>query len=444
MSREFHQKTSKNLRIIFLLIITGFFLILRGSSAVRANVTQKPLLSIRPDTQAQRMRKSMEPVDGLLKRFPLQMVIPWFTEIVSVSSSGVQSNADFITAKISADGRFVAFSSWATNLFPSDTNSNMDVFVRSLEDNQTYRASVTSSGQSGSETYGYSISADGRYVAFDNSFAMVPNDTNSTWDIFVHDMLTGENVLASVSSDGVQGNQYSSTPSISADGHYVAFISAATNLVEGAVFTHSGLFVHDMIGGETILIGEFPERPVMSADGRFVAYLSYLGTNYRRAYVWDRLTGQTVHVGVGSNGEEANDFINNIAISPEGRFVVFDTMANNLVPGDTSADDVFLRDLQTNTTTRISVPSSGTQGNGQSYSPSISSNGDFIAYTSNSSNLVPGDTNQSPDIFLYNRLTGETNRISWPLREYKEMVYPKTRQFLSMGPKSLTNRGLQI
>jgi Tol biopolymer transport system component len=190
----------------------------------------------------------------------------------------------------------------------------------------------------------------------------VPGDTNgANRDIFVRDRQSGQTELVSVSSAGVQGNYGSSNPTISADGRFVAFESSASNLVPGDTNGANGdIFVHD------------------------------------------RETGQTERVSVSSAGAQGNYGSVDPTISADGRFVAFRSEANNLVPGDTNdRPDVFVRDRQTGETERVSVSSAGTQGNGHSVHPTISADGRFVAFESSASNLVPGDTNgANGDIFV--------------------------------------------
>jgi Tol biopolymer transport system component len=152
---------------------------------------------------------------------------------VSVASDGTQGNGDSVSPSISADGRYVAFMSYAYNLVPGDTNGKADVFVHDRLTGQTTRVSVASDGTQGNDgSGGASISANGRYVAFVSGASnLVPGDTNGKADVFVHDRLTGQTTRVSVASDGTEGNSDSIYPSISADGRYVAFQSWASNLI---------------------------------------------------------------------------------------------------------------------------------------------------------------------------------------------------------------------
>ncbi|MEZ4512377.1 MAG: thrombospondin type 3 repeat-containing protein [Chloroflexota bacterium] len=369
---------------------------------------------------------------GLLLLVTLQLAsaAPGDIERVSVDSSGGQGNDGSTVSSISSDGRFVAFHSFARNLVSGDTNGWEDIFVHDRQTGATSRVSVNSSGgQGNSFSLAPSISSDGRFVAFESHASnLVSGDTNGSTDIFVHDRQTGETSRISVNSSGGQGNNHSSAPSISSDGRFVAFHSAASNLVSGDT-GRDDVFVHDRQTGETSRVSvnssgdqgnSFSVLPSISSDGRFVAFTSYASnlvsgdTNGSHdVFVHDRQTGTTSRVSVDSSGSEGNGLSVYSSISSDGRFVAFQSRASNLVTGDTNnRDDIFVHDRQTGATSRVSVGSSGSQGNHFSFSPSISGDGRFVAFESYASNLVSGDTNGVPDIFVHDRQTGATSRIS--------------------------------
>ncbi|MBI3988598.1 MAG: PD40 domain-containing protein, partial [candidate division NC10 bacterium] len=364
------------------------------------------------------------------------------TTRVSVASDGTQGNSrSFYPAAtndrvISADGRYVAFISFATNLVPGDTNSTNDIFVHDLETGQTTRISIASDGtQANSESKSPSISADGRYVAFDSAASnLVPGDTNGARDVFVHDRETGKTTRVSVASNGRQGDSHSEDPSISADGRYVAFGSFSHDLIwidldgdgrceeaEGCDINGSAdIYVHDRQTGQTTRVSvafdgtptnSGSDEPSISDDGRYVAFLSAAtnlvpgDTNGRwDVFVHDRLTGQTTRVSVASDGTQTNSWSDFPSISADGRYVAFDSIASNLVPGDTNGfGDVFVHDQVTGQTTRFSIASDGREANGGSSWPSISADGRYVAFASSANNLVPGDTNDHPDIFVHDR-----------------------------------------
>lgn len=359
------------------------------------------------------------------------------TERVSVHSTGAQGIGPSRICSISADGNHVAFESRAGDLVQGDTNGKYDIFVHDLLTGETARVSVDSFGNQGDghsgSLYGSgtSISADGRFVAFGAAASnLVLGDTNGQDDCFVHDRLTGLTKRVSVSSMGLEGNRGSSLPSISADGRFVSFQSDASNLVSGDTNGYSDIFVHDCQTGVTkrVSVDSFGIQGTgvsnglssLSADGRCVAFASTssnlvpVDTNsYTDIFIHDWQTGSTELVSVDSYGGQAYDWSANPSISADGRFVAFDTEAYNLVPGDTNGDaDVFVHDRLTGLTKRVSVDSLGLQGDEDSCVPSLSADGRFVAFHSPASNLVPEDTNGAFDVFIHDCETGVTERVS--------------------------------
>ena len=353
-------------------------------------------------------------------------------ERVSVDSSGTLANGDSSGGGISADGRYVAFGSWATNLVPGDSNGTVDVFVRDRQNGTTERVSVSSGGAQGNgDCVPSSISADGRYVAFgSNSGNLVPGDTNGCWDIFVRDRLAGTTERVSISTAGVQGDINSQECTISADGRFVAFQSYATNLVPGDTNGSPDIFVRDRQSGTTERVsvssggaqGNFGANSTLSisADGRFVSFSS-LSNNLVAGdtnavddvFLRDRQSGTTERVSVDSAGAQGNadvGFGDNF-VSDDGRFVAFDSLASNLVPGDTNLFyDVFVRDRQNGTTVRVSVDSAGAQANDDCTLGGMSPDGRYVLIESAATNLVSGDTNAAIDGFLHDRnATGFTS-----------------------------------
>lgn len=357
------------------------------------------------------------------------------TTRVSVASDGTQGNyrSGYYSLSISADGRYVAFSSYATNLVAGDTNGREDVFVHDRQTGQTTRVSVSSGGMQGNDdSYYPSISSDGRYVAF-VSYAtnLVTGDANESEDVLVRDRQTGLTTRISVSSSSMEGNNDSFSPSISADGRYVAFESYATNLVIGDTNTATDIFVRDRQTGQTTRVSvasdgtqgnDDSSSPSISADGQYVAFESWApnlvtgDTNGSLdVFVHGRQTGQTTRVSVSSSGVQGDKDSCSPSVSADGRFIAFNSDATNLVTGDTNGyGDVFVRDLQIGQTSRVSVSSDGSQGDDWSgYSGvSINADGQFVAFNSDASNLVSGDTNGYGDVFVHDRQNGHTTRAS--------------------------------
>jgi hypothetical protein len=356
------------------------------------------------------------------------------TTQVSVNSAGTGSSSLCSSAEISAEGRYVAFTSDAPNLAANDTNGRWDVFVHDRQTQQTERVSVSSSGEQGNNDSGFGsfffpnskleLSADGRYVAFHSRASnLAPESTNGVQQVFVRDRIAGQTTIVSLTSTEQPGNSSSYAPTLSADGHYVAFSSEAPNLGYGIV-------VRDRTAGQMSLISGLIESdgnsyaPAISGDGRYVVFRS-LATNliegtgtgglFSQVFVYDRIRRQTTLVSASNNGEPGNSHSGEswLNISSDGRYVVFDSQATDLVTGDTNGvSDVFVYDRQTRHTKRISVSSSGEQGNDLSYGSGISADGRYVAFVSSASNLVPGDTNGVFDVFIHDCLTEQTTRVS--------------------------------
>jgi len=297
------------------------------------------------------------------------------TTRVSVASDGTQANGDSGAASVSGDGRLVAFISAASNLVAGDTNGVFDVFVHDRVTQSTTRVNVASDGTQANGDPGFirppQLSADGRFVAFE-SFAsnLVPGDTNGGVDVFVHDRQTATTTRASVASDGAEGNDQSNSPAISADGRYVAFLASSSNLVPGDTNGTVDIFVHDRQTGTTTRVSVasdgtqsngLSESPAISATGRFVAFESF-ATNLVPGdtngafdvFVRDLQTGTMTRASLVSDGSQSNSDSRSASISGDGRFVAFHSFATNLVPADSNNEsDIFVHDQQTGATSRV-------------------------------------------------------------------------------------------
>ncbi|HVZ93877.1 MAG TPA: hypothetical protein VG797_05155 [Phycisphaerales bacterium] len=355
------------------------------------------------------------------------------TTRVSLASDGfTQGNGGSEAPAVSADGRFVAFQSDATNFVPDDTNASSDIFVHEIQTGHTTRVSVvTGGGQANGRSLSPTISADGRYVAFWSLASnLVAGDTNSFTDAFVHDNTTGETRRVSVCTDGTQANGSSYYPITSGNGRFVAFTSDASNLVPeppGSALLQ--IYVHDMLTGENTRVSVGPSGipgnntsypTSISADGRYVGFYSDASnlvlndTNSAvDAFVHDRQTGQTLRVSVSTDGVQGNNWSSIPTLSADGRFVAFSSLASNLVLNDTNALwDVFVHDMQTGDTRRVSVTTSGGEGYGTSIASVISANGHFVTFSSGALNFVTCHTDQAYDVFTYNLATGVLRRAS--------------------------------
>jgi Tol biopolymer transport system component len=287
------------------------------------------------------------------------------TQRVSVGSGGEQATATSLGPALSSSGRYVAFTSAARRV-PADTDAFFDAYVRDLATGDVRRlSSARSGGAPNGASFGVAISADGRRVAFDSYASnLVAGDTNGVPDVFVRDRWTGVTSRVSVGAGGAQGNGDSggiSTPAISGDGRYVAFTSLASNLVAGDTNGVTDVFTRDLRTGVTRRMSLTPtgraanggsESVAISSDGRIVAFASYASnlvagdTNgVRDVFVRDRWTGVTRLVSVASDGIRANGSSAEPAVSGDGLRIGFSSDATNLVPNDTNdATDVFVRD----------------------------------------------------------------------------------------------------
>lgn len=374
---------------------------------------------------------------------------------VSVSTNGTLADGNSRRPSVSANGRYVAFDSSATNLVPGDSNGSQgsltglaDVFVRDTCigapagcSPSTTRVSVATDGtESNNDSRRPSISADGRFVVFNSGATnLVSGDNNGFGDIFLRDTCVGAStacspstMLVSVTAGGSQGNGASGLQSISPDMRYVAFLSTASNLVAGDTNSQSDYFVRDICLGAALGCSPTTSRvsvatdgtqandlgdlePTISAQGRFVAFTSH-ATNLVAAdtnsladiIVRDTCatapsgcTPSTFRASVAADGSQATQGSEAPSMSATGRLIAFASLATNLIPGGTtSPKTIFVRDTCFGvtsgcvpTTVLIARAPDGSQDNGVSEFPAISGDGHWVAFLSNSTNLVPGSSN---------------------------------------------------
>ncbi|RLD04087.1 MAG: hypothetical protein DRI32_06335, partial [Chloroflexi bacterium] len=351
---------------------------------------------------------------------------------VSVDSFGTQGNSTSLWPSISGDGRYIVFRSLATNLVANDMNGRPDIFLHDSLSGSTKRISIASDGTEGNAASAApSISSDGCIVAFHSlASTLVAVDANGGMDdVFVYDCNDDSITLVSVSSLGVQGNNNSTFPSVSSDGRYIAYRSYASNLVAGDTNATADIFVYDRLTQMTTLAsvasdgtqGNAPsEYPSISGGSCYVvAFRSTASTlvpndtNGAIDIFTHDCNGNTTRISVDSSGAQATGYSYEPSISDDGRYVAFHSYASDLVTGDTNAQsDIFVRDLQNNLTERVSVDSSGVQGGGSSFYASISGDGRYIAFQSDATNLVIGDGNLAGDVFVHDRQSGVTTRVS--------------------------------
>jgi Tol biopolymer transport system component len=354
------------------------------------------------------------------------------TELVSRHGS-FQGNGGAAEPSMSSDGRYVAFTSDSSDLVPNDTNGDSDVFVRDTSTGvvQLVSAAVSTGVPGAGISYDPSISSDGHWVAFTSTAPnLSPFDTNGKQDVFLRNLDTRTTRLVSVDSDDAVSDGDSSQPSISANGSFVAFMSVADNLAVNDFNFHTDVFVRDVNGTTTtrasLSNGDLEQGngnaqdPSISPDGRFVAFdtdSDFLVTGDTNSvsdiFLYDRTAVTTTRLSVSSTGAEGDAASWRPSISADDRYVVFASDASNLVTGDTNNDqDVFVRDRQSSTTTRVSVGAGGAQGNNFSDDPTVSGDGRYIVFASFATNLVSGDTNAKSDVFVRDQVTGRTTRVS--------------------------------
>lgn len=364
--------------------------------------------------------------------------IPYLNTIISTTSSGAQvidattpGNTNFAS---SSDGRYVLFSSMSSQLVPNDTNGKLDWFVKDTQSNAVNRVNVKNDGsQLTADTYtAASISSNGRYVSFIVANVNYQLPGNHTDNVYVRDLKNGTTTLVSQSTAGVAGNGSSwggniNTPEISADGRYIVFTSNATNLVSDDTNGQADVFLRDTKLNKTTILSNtdtgapsngYSGSPTISCDGAYVAFKSNAtnlvtgnsNTN-PSVYLVDRVSGNTIKdITPNANAGAGNS----TAISCDGSTLLFASGASNLVSNDTNnASDVFAYQLQDETIERVNVSTDGQQ-NSSSTGPEIgiSFNGKYVTFTSNASNLVTDDTNNTRDIFIRDIQARVTQRIN--------------------------------
>ncbi len=356
------------------------------------------------------------------------------TTRVSVNSGGVPAAIAYSSGVggVSSDGRYVVFGSDAPNLVSGDTNGQPDVFVHDRLTGITTRVSVSSSGAEANDWSGpCGISLDGRFVLLrSDATNLVSNDTNGVADAFLRDELLHATTRIDVSTAGAEANaQVEVGLCMTPDGAWIAFSSSANNLDPQKTTAVIAPFVRDVANGTTTALpliaggGQLDGAAFvrsMSSDARFILLDSYAtnivagdANNASDVFVHDRILGATVRISVDSAGIGGDSDSRYGGVSDDGRFAVFGSLATNLVPGDTNgAIDVFLRDLQLGTTSRLSVDALGNQGNASSDFPSITPDGRFVAFFSTATNLVAGHPGFGGDQYRLDRQTGALAAVS--------------------------------
>lgn len=341
--------------------------------------------------------------------------------LASRNGSGVTATGTSNAPSISADGNFVAFNSAATDLVANDTNMRSDVFVFNIANGTVSRVSINSTAAeaNGQSAGTPAISANGRYVAFESTATnLVAIDTDTVADIYRHDRQTGATILISQTTAGALGGGSlgSNRPSISADGRYVAFESSRVLVADDNNST-GDIYLRDVQAGTTIRVnssaaGVFPSagfsaRPSLAGNGRLIAFRSLADTlvpndgtsTLRDIFVKNLDAGAIIRI-TAPGGVDPNGDSNELDLSADGSTLVFHSIANNLLADDqNSFQDIFRMKLNTGAIERISVATNGTASNEQSGFPRINGNGSVVAYESSATNLVDGDNNARLDVF---------------------------------------------
>jgi Tol biopolymer transport system component len=362
---------------------------------------------------------------------------------VSVADDEAQANGSSATPSVSADGRLVAFRSSASNLVEGDTNGLDDIFLRDRIAETTIRVNVNNNKEqtTGSDfatggSSSPSISADGRFVAFaSNASNLVERDTNGKTDVFVRDLHEGRTILVSANENGEVANERSDHPRISADGTTVVFASFATDLAAGESGSPVDLYVRDISekergtelvsvdSGEVARGSEF-EHASISGDGNLVVFSAEStllvpgdangGAN--DIFLRDRAAGTTTRVNVDDNGVQPTFFTSdNPVISTDGRFVAYTTAASRFIdPNDSgSAADVFVHDLRKRQTSIASLDGDGVRTNSSASLPTLSGDGQFVAFASSASNLTTTAGGGLSKVFLRDRKRASTQFASF-------------------------------
>lgn len=361
-------------------------------------------------------------------------------ELVSATPAATPGSHMSWNPQVSDDGRYVVFLSFATDLVAGDTNARMDLFLRDMQLGTTQRASVSSDGSQvmdlGSIEYFLScsvnlVSGDGRYVVFATEAAADPTDTNGAPDIYRFDRVAGTTQRISHTVGTVAPYINNLCPTISADGERIAWWSHAGYYMLGT----SALYLRDLGAGtlRPLLTHAMPNplfvdsMLALPGDGRGLFFTSSIlmpGGRYSQLYRFDTDSNLLARLGgspASAFGPFANDHSNDTmqpvgvggaSASADGRFIAFASLASNLVVADTnSVADIFLRDRMTGTTQRISARSDGSQSNCASEAPSIDPDGRYTVFTSCGALAAPAAGTQR-EVYRYDRITAGIELIS--------------------------------
>ncbi len=360
--------------------------------------------------------------------------VPWI-DLISYAHGDGTDNTSKPFESMSADGRYVTFSSSDDSLVPSDTNDSYDVFVYDRLLGTLERISLSSLGEQGdADSEDSEISDDGRFVTFSSlATNLVENDTNGFKDVFVHDRLTGQTIRINKMPDGTEGQDDCYAPTISADGQFVAFIAMSDAFDFPANEDYQVAFLYDMKAGEMSFVDLTNDDQVqkqgvghlsLSGDGSLMAFSSYSpnlvdgDTNSTHdVFVHDFQAGLTKRISVSNEGVQANDSSSSPVISDDGRYVVFQSLAQNLIQGTYDKPgfqiyNVFRYNMQSTQLQLLSVNAAGEPARGNNKKPSISADGRYVVYASNAKNLVEGYQGTKMGVFLYDTIDQTVELVS--------------------------------
>ena len=350
---------------------------------------------------------------------------------VSLTTSGAPADGPSWSSDVSADGRYVLVGSLAGNFAPDDTNGLFDLYRKDLLTWAMEPVSLKGAlgGDVGAPAQA-AISGDGRFVVFASDAAnLVALDLNGSTDIFLRDMQTDSVTLVSSSSSNARGERDSYAPDVSTDGRYVVFTSLSANLVAGDTNAVADVFRKDLLTGlvERVSTGATgsqadaaSDNAAISADGRYVVFQSGAGNLVAGddnvsldVFRKDMLSGAITRVSTGPDGARGSGDARDASVSADGRYVAFVSEVDGLLANDAnSAADVLVKDLATGALILASSSTDGVQANQRSYSPAISDNGRYVAFASDADNLTWGDVNGVSDVFRKSLVGGDLIGVS--------------------------------
>lgn len=357
----------------------------------------------------------------------LRDVVAGTTTRVSVGSGGVEGNAASDSGRLASNGRAVAFRSDATNFSANDMNGASDIYLNDLAAGSTLLVSQTPAGMAGNgPSLAPFVSRNGLLVVFSSDATdLVPGDVNNQRDVFVFNVLLGTTQCISVDPFGaIAGNGSSDAATVSADGRYAVFASAASNLVPGDTNGDVDIFLRDLTAGVTWRINRSvgggqangpSSAPAISESGEVIVYQSQAtnlvpndNNGVADVFVFDRITAATERASVATNGTPGNDVSGGPVVSATGRFVAFVSDAGNLSPDDTNgALDVYVRDRGLKVTHRANLSVALTESALDAGGPALSANGRIVGWNSPAPDYVPGDVNAATDVFVHQRANAD-------------------------------------